>query len=251
MPSAVETQQFARPGVFDDQHRDQLNLKQAKAIAVEIKQPDDDVPPKQKIVPGSYNIPLGVFPPSPQSFPDAHVVASKLVERLNKALEEKDVPAIEILFHENSYWRDHLCLSWDLRTLKGRDKIVHFVINSPECVSIEIDTSTPLRAPKHGPIDGLYGSASDASGIEFFVEVATKAGAGRGVAKLAEVEGQWKFFTMFTTLEKLHGHEELLNERRPNGAEHGEHVGRQNWQDRRQAAVEFRERDPAVLIVGK
>ena len=251
MPAAVEVQRFACPVKFDVQHREQFSPTQAKAVTVENKQPADDVRSSHKIVPGSYNIPLGVFPPPPWSFPDPNVVASKLVERLNKSLEERDAPAIQVLFHENSYWRDHLCLTWDLRTLKGRDKIAHFVANSPEGVSIEVDASTPFRAPKHGPIDGLYGPASNASGIEFFVKVATKAGAGRGVARLAEVQGQWKFFTLFTTLEKLRGHEELLNERRPNGAEHGEHVGRQNWQDRRQAAVEFRDREPAVLIVGK
>lgn len=253
MPAAIEVQPYPHPVAFNVQHRDQPSPTEAKAVAVRIKQLDDDVPSSTKIVPGSYNIPLGVFPPLPWSFPDANLVASKLVERLNKSLKERDAPAIELLFHENSYWRDHLCLTWDLRTLKGRDKIGHFVANSPdsECVSMEVDTSTPLRAPKHGPIDGLYGPASEASGIEFFVKVVTKAGAGRGVAKVAEVLGQWKFFTLFTTLEQLHDHEELLNERRPNGAEHGEHLGRQNWQDKRRVDVEFREREPAVLIVGK
>ncbi|KEF51713.1 uncharacterized protein A1O9_12348 [Exophiala aquamarina CBS 119918] len=246
MPAAVEVQSSV---VFDVRHRDQFSSKQENAVAVEIQQPDHDVSSKQKIVPGSFNIPLGVFPPSPWSFLGAHVVASKLVERLNKSLRERDAPAIEVLFHENSYWRDHLCLTWDLRTLKGRDKIAHFVTNSPEGESIETDASTPLRAPKHGPIDGLYSQASDVSAIKVFVKVTTKVGAGRGVAKLAEVQGQWKF-TLFTTLDELHGHEELLYERRPNGAEHGEHVGRQNRQDKRQGAVEFRARSPAVLIVG-
>lgn len=252
MPAAIEVQRFSLPGAFDTQHRDQLSPTQVKAAAVvEIQQVEDIVPSGSRIVPGSYNIPLGVFPPPNWSFPDPQMVASKLVERLNKSLKEKDASAIEVLFHENSYWRDHLCLTWDLRTLKGHNKIAQFVANSQESVSIEVDASTTLRAPKHGPIDGLYGPASNASGIEFFVKVTTKAGAGRGVAKLAEVQGQWKFFTLFTTLEKLHGHEEMLNENRPNGAEHGEYVGRQNWQDKRQAAVEFREREPAVLIVGK
>jgi hypothetical protein len=50
---------------------------------------------------------------------------------------------------------------------------------------------------------------------------------------------------------KLHGHEETLNENRPNGAMHGAHVGRTNWQDRRNADVDFEGKDPAVLIVGK
>lgn len=253
MPSAIEVQRPASPVMFDIQHRDKFSSTQVQAAVVEIKQVHDEflVPSRQRIVPGSYNIPIGVFPPLPWSFPDAHLVSSMLVERLNKSLKEGDAPALKALFHENSYWRDHLCLTWDLRTLKGRDKIADFVVNSSKCVSIEIDTSTPLRAPKHGPIDGLYSPASNASGIEFFVKVATNVGTGRGVAKLAEIQGQWKFFTLFTTLETLNGHEELVNERRPLGANHGEHVGRQNWQDKRQIDIQFRDREPAVLIVGK
>lgn len=250
MPEAVEVYPSALSVAFEVNHRDLLSPKQAKAVASEIKHPDD-IPSKDRIVPGSSNIPLGVFPPSSHSFPDADEVASKLVESLNKALKERDAQAIANLFHENSYWRDHLCLTWDLRTLKGREKLSHFVNNSARLVSIEIDTSTQFRGPKRGPIDGLYGPDSDVSGIEFFVKVTTKVGTGRGVAKLAEVEGQWRFFTLFTTLQELRGYEEQLYDRRPNGAQHGEHVGRQNWQDRRNAEVEFREREPAVLIVGK
>ena len=253
MPAAAEIQRVAGPLDFDVQHRTQLNpTTHAKTVALEVKNlpADAHVPSSQKIVPGSYKIPAGVFPQSPWSFPDANVVASKLVERLNKALKEKVADNIGVLFHENSYWRDHLCFTWDLRTLKEPEGISHFVSHSSESVSIAIDASTPFRAPKYGPLDGLSGESSNSSGILFFVNVTTKAGAGRGVAKLAEVQGQWKFFTIFTTLEKLHGHEEHLGKRRPNGAHHGAHVGRQNWKDRRDAAVEFQEREPAVLIVG-
>lgn len=83
------------------------------------------------------------------------------MEYLNKAIQARDVPSIRALFHENSYWRDHLCLSWDLRTIKGSDNISVFVANSSMTLeSLEINYSSELRAPKQGPIDGLCGPAS-------------------------------------------------------------------------------------------
>lgn len=155
-------------------------------------------------MPGSHKLPFGIFPPSSQSPVDAGEVSSRLMEALNNAIKARDVPAIKALFHDNSYWRDHLCLSWDLRTFKGSDKISDFVANSPTNLnSLDIDWSSDLRSPKQGPIDGLYGPASEVSGIEFFVKVSTDVGSGRGVVKLAEVDGQWKFFTVFTTLKGI------------------------------------------------
>lgn len=206
---------------------------------------------KDRVVPGSCKIPLGVFPPSSNSHVDVDKISSRLVDGLNNALRAHDAQALGSLFHENSYWRDHLCLSWDLRTLKGREKIVAFATSSTTLQSVDIDRTSQFRAPKQGPIDGIYGPASEVSGIEFFVKVTTKVGSGRGVIKLAEVDGQWKFFTVFTTLQELNGHEENIFARRPNGAAHGEHVGRLNWFDNRKLALEYKDREPAVLIVGE
>ncbi|KAF4997588.1 hypothetical protein FDECE_12044 [Fusarium decemcellulare] len=205
---------------------------------------------KDRIVPGSFKLPSGVFPPSSTSLVDPDEVSSLLVQQLNKAIQSNDKQAIGQVFHENSYWRDHLCLGWDLRTLKSRERIAQYVVDSINLTSIDIDRTTTFRAPKHGPIDGIYGAASSVSGIEFFINVDTKVGSGRGVIKLAEVDGQWKIFTVFSTLQELKNHEERVGHRRPNGAAHGEHIGRQNWQDRRNISKEYENHEPTVLIVG-
>lgn len=230
-------------------HVDVLPSKQTNGLTIG-KLHMAEVPSKDRIVPGSCKIPIGVFPPSSQSTVDADEVASRLIVGLNMAVQARDAQAIEALFHDNSYWRDHLCLSWDLRTLKGSTKLSQFVATGFAIDSIEIDRTSQFRAPKQGPIDGLYGPASSVSGIEFFIKVSTKLGSGQGTVKLAEVDGQWKFFTVFTTLQELKGHEEHIYGRRPNGAAHGEHIGRLNWQDRRNASLEYKDHEPAVLIVG-
>lgn len=48
----------------------------------------------------------------------------------------------------------------------------------------------------------------------------------------------------------MKGHEEFSGQRRPLGAEHGEHSSALNWLDKRKEKVKFDETDPKVLIVG-
>ncbi|WKT48294.1 hypothetical protein QSH57_013199 [Fusarium oxysporum f. sp. vasinfectum] len=84
--------------------------------------------------------------------------------------------------------------------------------------SIAIDRTSEFRSPKAMHIDDL----DQVLGIQFFFTLETKIGTGQGLARLTEVgDGQWKFFTFYTSLGELKGHEELINERRPKGVEHG------------------------------
>lgn len=70
------------------------------------------------------------------------------------------------------------------------------------------------------------------------------------ISKLADVDGHWKFFTVFTTLQELKGHEEHTYSRRPTGVAYGEQIGRMNWQERREASIEFKDCEPSVLVRG-
>lgn len=214
-------------------------------MAVETIRPGD-VPSKDRVEPGSVNIPLGIFPPSSVSSVDPEEVTADVLVRLNKALVEKNAQAVSDLFYENSYWRDHLCLSWDLRTMKGPGKISELLGSHFHLTSVEIDKSSSLRAPHHGPIDGF----GDVHGIQSFMKITTELGSGLGVVRLAEVNGLWKIFTLFTSLRELRGHEETVYHRHPRGVEHGVDRGELNWQDKRNKAVEYQEKQPDVLILG-
>lgn len=208
-----------------------------------------NIPSRDRIEPGSYNVLPAPLPPSCSrecASIDADRIASDLVGQLNKALSTKDFGAISSLFLDAGYWRDHLCLSWDFRTLKGSGNISSFLEKRRPAVSLEIDRSSASRAPHIGPIDGF----GDAMGIMFFVKVTTEVGSGRGIASLAEVDGSWKFFTVFTSLVELKGHEESVNHRRPIGVRHGEQKDRQNWLERRNIDSNFERKSPAVLIIG-
>ncbi|KAK6365176.1 hypothetical protein LTS17_011408 [Exophiala oligosperma] len=216
------------------------------AVAVTDITATTEVQSKDRIVPGSCNIPLGIWPPSATSSVSAGDVASKIIGAFKDAVAVKDAQAISSLFHENSYWRDHLCLSWDLRTLKGPKKISDFLGSNFALEFLDIDRSSTLRSPTLGPIDGL----GDVIGIQFFVDIVTTFGSGRGIMRLAEMHNEWKIFTLFTTLQELHGFKEETGLRRPDGATHQALPGRLNWRDRRIAEEDFRGKEPTVLIVG-
>ncbi|CAI6227813.1 unnamed protein product [Periconia digitata] len=204
-------------------------------------------PSSHRVEPGSVNVPLGEYPASSTSSDvDAGRVSRDLVSQLNGAISQGSHDQIARLFlDQKSYWRDHLGLTWDLRTQKGSDAIARFVEDNKSAqLKLEIDASSAYKAPKYSPIDAF----GDVHGILSYVTVETAIGRGRGVVTFAEDNGQWKFFTVFTALEELKGHEEPTNRRRTKGVQHGGDPTRKNWKEKREAETE--NIDPKVLILG-
>lgn len=206
-----------------------------------------DLPSRERVEPGSCNIPLGKFPGTSSTTPEnVDQIATDIIDQLNSSLAKKEAQSLSELFLENSYWRDHLCFSWDFRTIKGREEISSYVTSGSVSTKLAVDRSSALKAPHTGPIDG-YGQVH---GIEFFMSVDTEVGRGQGVVRLAQNDNEWKIFTIFTSLVELKGYEEAVGHRRPMGVRHGEHHDRTNWQDQRIADSNFKEKEPAVVIVG-
>lgn len=201
---------------------------------------------KDRCEPGSVNIPVCKWPKTAEKPSDPQSIATEVVNAFNKALADGDTKAIANLFLEDGYWRDHLGLTWDLHTFKGREKIQDFLANGCPLTNIELDTSTDFRSPKITPFD----FKGDVEGVQFFFTFSTKTGRGQGVARLSERDGQWKIFTLFTTLREIKGHEEPLYHRRSKGVQHGGRANRKNWKERREATINFEGKEPTVLIVG-
>jgi hypothetical protein len=209
------------------------------------------IPSHERPEPGSHNIPLGKLPSTNTKTPtDPTTIAERITTALNTALNPNNTTtpttALQTLFLENSYWRDHLVLSWDFRTIHGSQKITEYADKAKAGLTFEIDTSSPLKAPHTGPIDAF----GEVHGIEYFIKVSSANGAGHGVIRLAEEEGsgEWKIFTIFTSLIEISGKGEAKG--RSEGVKHGELKGRKNWADRRVEESEYLSSDPAVLVVG-
>ncbi len=209
----------------------------------------DSVPSSERAVPGSVNIPLAPWPATMKSQSvDAKAVATKIIDDFNKALEKKDHKAVADLFVENGYWRDYLGMTWDLRTAKGRDKIVALLDGGHHLVRVDVDETSPILAPQVAPLRG----DGSVKGIQSATVATNRYGSGRGFVRLVEEDvGQWKIWTFFTMTDELKGHEEPLGPNRANGVEHGALTGRKNWLDRRLEESSFEHSDPDVLIIGE
>ena len=151
------------------------------------------------------------------------------------ALQARDVPAAAGMFATESFWRDLVSFTWNIKTVEGRQGVA-------DLLAATLDTTDPRGFRTTEP-------PAEADGVtEAWIEFETSVGRGRGHLRLKE-EGAW---TLLTTLHELKGHEEPLSGRRPRGAQHGAEPGRKSWLEQREAeAAEMgRTRQPYVVVVG-
>lgn len=206
------------------------------------------IPTSERSEPGSVNIPLATWPESATLDPGS--AADDIVAAINRGLAASHFAAIGELFARDCYWRDHLALSWNLRTVKGRDGVVGFLEKDGagrRLTKLELDQTSEWRSPRMTSFDGRSG----ARGLQFYFTFAAKHGSGRGVARLVQEGMVWKVWTLFTSLESILGHEEPRGPRRPNGVQHGANPDRKNWLDRRVEDANFEHGEPDVLILGR
>lgn len=212
-------------------------------------------PSCNRVEPGSSHLAAANYPKANPSEPvELEKVAQEWVTSFNDVLKSGHFSSLEKLFLKESYWRDQLCLSWNFHTFNGPDKMVAFLNKAPKGVrlhSIDLDTSSKLRAPSVSAVD----FSGKVMGVQSFLTVETDVGRGRGLVRLLQDQedgGKWKAFTLFTTMHELKGHEETIRGRRPNGVDHGGQPGRKNWQERRVAQQNLDGGvEPTVLIIGE
>lgn len=217
-------------------------------------QAEAPIPSSQRCEPGSVNLPIAKWPITTKEGPvDAESTAKELVSAINsylaKASSKEAAEGVASLFlDDDCYWRDHLALSWDLKTFKGKAEVTTFLESNSSLTQIAVDTTTEWRKPKFTS----FNIDETSKGVLCYISIATKLGSGHGVARLVQDgKGIWKIWTFFTSLEELRGFEEPIGPRRGTGVQHGFHKGRKNWTDRRNDEVNFVDREPDVLIIGK
>ncbi len=157
------------------------------------------------------------------------------LEQFDRALSGADTRGVLACFDEACFWRDILAFSWNLITLEGRSAIADM-----------LEARLTQVSPGAWQIDGAVRENGEV--LEAWLSFATAQG--RGIAHLRLRQG--KAWTLLTTLQGLHGHEEPHAETRPLGVAHGVHRDRQTWLEaREQRRQRLGETDaPYVLIVG-
>jgi len=177
---------------------------------------------------------------TPESAPlrsDAAIRVDAWLGRFEAALAARDVEAAAGLFAPQSFWRDLIAFTWNIKTVEG-----------PQGVAGLLRNTLPHTAPRGFTVDPAE-PPSEANGVtEAWIVFETAVGRGRGHLRLIG-DAAW---TLLTTLYELKGHEEPQGLHRPKGVEHGADPNRTTWSERRQREAEElgATTQPYVVIVG-
>ncbi len=139
------------------------------------------------------------------------------------------------LFADDSYWRDLVAFTWNIKTAEG-----------PAQIRAMLEATVPPCKPTQWAI---LGSGTEAGGVtEAWITFETTSGRGKGHLRL--IAG--KAWTLLTTLQELKGFEEKKHERRAKGTEHGVVRGRRSWAEQRaeEALTLGFDKQPYVLVIG-
>jgi putative flavoprotein involved in K+ transport len=150
-----------------------------------------------------------------------------------QALSEGDAEAASELFGEDSYWRDLVAFTWNIKTVEGPAGVMDLLEHTDAGAHGFHTTEEPAEA------DGV---------TEAWIGFETAVGRGSGHLRLRD----GKAWTLLTTLNELRGFEEPRGPGRPRGVEHGAERDRLSWLERRAREAEelgYSEQ-PYVVIVG-
>ena len=160
-----------------------------------------------------------------------------LLDRLNQALAQRNTQAASELFAAESYWRDLVLLTWNLKTVEGQAGVKHMLdaqLAAIESVVFGIDPNELVEEA-----DGVTSA---------WITIDTPQARGDGHIRIKD----GRIWTLLTAAQELKGFEEPLGARRPMGAEHGIQRGRKSWQERREdeAKTLGKTEQPYVLVIG-
>ena len=151
------------------------------------------------------------------------------------AVARGDYGAASALFGDDSYWRDLVSFTWNIKTAEG-----------PRDIRAMLEATMPAARASNWTIQG---EGSEAGGVtESWFTFETGTGRGRGHLRL--IGG--KAWTLLTTLQELKGFEEKKRETRPKGVEHGVHPDRKSWLEMRQEEERTLgySKQPYVVVIG-
>ncbi|KZT56812.1 FAD/NAD(P)-binding domain-containing protein [Calocera cornea HHB12733] len=142
------------------------------------------------------------MPPNPgmAGDPSLAAIASNWIFKFNSARRAREpASAMAELFSPDPWWRDHLALTWDLRTFHGLSDILGFLAGTLS----RAGTGPITLAPHSGQLVQMGGQISFIyASFTFVTKFATCSG---GVKLLQGQDGHWRAWNVYTRIEELKG----------------------------------------------
>lgn len=155
------------------------------------------------------------------------------------ALATRDIERVTGMFAVDSFWRDLVSFTWNLKTLEGREAI-------GQMLEHRLAGTDPSRfRTREAPTD-------DGGVVTAFIEFETAVGRGTGHLRLRTEAGEDKAWTLLTALQELKDHEERKGPTRVLGAVHGSDPDTRSWAEKQldeQLTLGYSEQ-PYTLVVG-
>lgn len=182
---------------------------------------------------------------------DSYQIAQVWIRKLETIFQAGNFSEIQDIFNEDSWWRDIVSLQWDFRTIHGHKNIEDFLRKNQNLGPV-----TSFRLQETGHFKPKLEVVKEDTGfawISSLFHFETRIGRGSGVLRLTqEAPGEWKAFSVYTSLQELKGFEEPLGTTRPYGTLDSMPGGVENgtWLERRQRQLDFMDDEPQVLVIG-
>ncbi|KDF00500.1 FAD-dependent oxidoreductase [Mycolicibacterium aromaticivorans JS19b1 = JCM 16368] len=161
------------------------------------------------------------------------------LDEFEAALGSRDIERGAGMFAVDSFWRDLVSFTWNIKTMEGRDRIA-------DMLGARLSDTDPsgFRTREEPTVDGDVTSA--------FIEFETAAGRGTGHLRLRSESGTDQAWTLLTALQELKGHEEHKGASRVLGAVHGDDPDARSWAEKRaeEEAQLGRTVQPYTLVIG-
>ncbi len=177
--------------------------------------------------------------------PDTRISPQERVDawlsEFETALATRDIARATGMFAVDSFWRDLVSFTWNLKTMEGRDAI-------GEMLQSRLTGTDPSRFRTREP------ATDDGDGVvSAFIEFETAVGRGTGHLRLKRGDdGADTAWTLLTALQELKDHEERKGPTRVLGAVHGSDPDTRSWAERKadeDRALGYSEQ-PYTLVIG-
>lgn len=165
-----------------------------------------------------------------------HSIAQHWLSQFELACATSNGELFASLFSHNSFWRDILAFTNDYRSIRTANIAAAANARFP-IVKARDFVFTETQPNINHPFP-------DVTLLTLHFTFNTETGPAFGIAHLCWETDAWRAFTVFTLLEGVHGHPQVVGANRKRGT----HNDKLSYDERRAKEAEFEDEDPQVLI---